>query len=565
MHLNSSLCRLTAASLASFALIACGDDETTGDPVDTGVIIATDSGATPSDSGVVVTDAGPEADAGATDTGSTDVGSADAGVTDAGGASYPQMPAAISLTGCDDLGLGALCTVTQTDGTFAANCSGVLLDGTIDTAGQITMTRPTYTNTSSDAISLSCTGALRSTRATATCTRTTTPVGGTAVTETCNLVATGDLLPGVTCMELPAQLSAVSICTEGMAMGGQTIAAGDCSVVQDDCIFQASCTGGQTLYGSVSTTGLSFSQAFPALADAQTPSNGGSPAFLAGESVSHACSATVMDGTLAGSCEAGRSGRGGMNTSVCSIGGTAGTVGQCTGLPEETIFALDSCDVLENGENGIPGIGEPLCVFRRSNCVWEVDCGGPQLTFSGRIQPGAQNLDWTLATGTPCTMQFDSAGNPTGSCTVPGQAACALSSKTAVPGGSSCPILPSATGFYGRGCGAVATDHLQCRLSMQHGCDFAAVCNFRTTYPSVVIRGQSSYSTGTRGRLDFNGLNDWTCYVDEATADDIANDGRVAGEWYGQCSNPAGGMCRDNYDPTTGSGLRGLQLFFSAE
>jgi len=50
--------------------------------------------------------------------------------------------------------------------------------------------------------------------------------------------------------------------------------------------------------------------------------------------------------------------------------------------------------------------------------------------------------------------------------------------------------------------------------------------------------------------------------VDQATAAEIASGDRAANEWYGQCTTPEGGMCRDNYDPVAKTGFRGLRVYF---
>jgi hypothetical protein len=88
-----------------------------------------------------------------------------------------------------------------------------------------------------------------------------------------------------------------------------------------------------------------------------------------------------------------------------------------------------------------------------------------------------------------------------------------------------------------------------------------AVCAFTARNPDVMIAGRSSYRD-ERSHLDFNGVGDYQCYVDQATTEEIASGDRAANEWYGQCVNSAGGMCRNNYDPATGTGYRGLQIFF---
>jgi hypothetical protein len=192
-----------------------------------------------------------------------------------------------------------------------------------------------------------------------------------------------------------------------------------------------------------------------------------------------------------------------------------------------------------------------------------VDCGGENV-FGGKLAATAAKAEFKLATGTPCEASFDQNGNLSGKCTVPGQASCNLSSKAAVAGKSGeCTALPVGTNFESNGCGGGPLD---CRVALQHGCDFKAICSFTSRYPSLVFTGEvNQEGQGGRNRLEFNGIGDYSCYVEEASAQEIATDGRVAGEWYGQCENSQGGLCRNNYNPTTGTGFRGLRLFFGDE
>ncbi|AKF08728.1 hypothetical protein [Sandaracinus amylolyticus] len=533
-----------------------GDDDSGTSETDSGVGPGQEDGGTRVDGGTNV----PDEDAGAGE----DAGSSDAGsVGEDGGPPYPSLPPVLSVSGCQALAIGPLCSVTQDGDALSANCSGRVLTGTVSESGNVALAADPWTTSEGATAMLACTGRFVLGQLTATCTRTTTAVGETPAGEqTCNLLSDRDVLPGVTCLELPPRLDDVVLCVEGDARGGATITAGTCRVIQDGCAFQAECADDLVLTGTVTRTGISFSQRLEALADAQTPSGGGSPAFMAGDIVAHSCTATLEGTTLSGSCGAGRAGRGGADTSVCAISGAQVAPPTCdlVAPASETLFALHSCDELRNGVGGEPGIGEPVCAFRQNNCIWEVNCGNnPLLTFSGRIAPGDDSVRWHLLTGTPCEIGFDDAGNLEGECTVPGEEACMLRSIDAVPGGETCPAAVNDAEFTSRGCGAA----IDCRIAVQHQCAFMALCSFTTRFPDVVIAGRSSYVDG-RPHLAFNGLTDWQCYVDQATTDEITSGDRVTGEWYGQCVNPSGGMCRNNYNPATGTGFRGLQVFFES-
>jgi hypothetical protein len=483
------------------------------------------------------------------------------------GPSYAELPAALSLSGCAEFGIGPLCSVAQDEGSIQANCGGVVYTGSIDEAREVKLSAPGTTTQEGAKVNVSCTGKYQlDGTLTAKCTQTTSAVGDTPASEaTCDLRSDRVMLPEVGCFDLPATLDDVVICKEGAAQGGTTIEAGTCKVIQDGCVFQAECANNLVLTGTVSADGISFNQTLKALADAQTPSGGGDPAFLKGAEVSHACTAVVEGTSLTGTCGAGRAGRGGVNTSECAVEGTTPETPSCALLSptQEHLFVLDSCEILKEGEGSNPGIGEPVCAFRQNNCVWDVQCGNnPDTKFSGRLKPGATKVEWRLPTGTPCEVSFDASGNVTGKCTVPGQAPCMLKSKPAVPGGEDCPVIPvpENADFWGRGCGNGNGRALVCRSVVQHGCNFMAACDF--SYLTMqLMAGAASYKD-ERGHLEFNGVNGYQCYVDQATADDVANDNRKETEWYGQCLGPTGGMCRDNYDPETGSGFRGLQIFF---
>ena len=248
---------------------------------------------------------------------------------------------------------------------------------------------------------------------------------------------------------------------------------------------------------------------------------------------------------------------------MCAVGGAVEQVAQCAPLSSaghEQIFVLDACDALKNGEGGEPGIGEPLCAFRQNNCVWEIECGGG-MTYTGRIEPGDTTFEWQLATGTQCEGSFTEQGEFSGVCAVPDLFSCDLGSKAPEPGAEACPSAPIDQDVTSRGCGNGSGDRMACREIAWHGCEFMALCSF-ASMESLVFAGTASEDDDV-GRLDFNGLPDWTCSVDEPTADALESDPyRASNEWIGQCQTAEGGLCRDNFDPATGEGFRGLQLFW---
>ncbi len=468
----------------------------------------------------------------------------------------------LSLSGCEDVGLGPLCTVTQEEGDLTANCGGVSYSGEIDEDGLFKLASPESTNEAGETSGVECLGELKFGRfRTASCVQTTTAEGVPDVEVSCELSSDPVVLPGIACMELPSTLEDVVICAEGEDADGDTISAGNCKVVQDGCVFQAECADDIVIAGSVTATGVSFSQDLTALADAQ----GDEPAFVAGEVVEHRCTADLDGNSLVGSCGAGRAGRGGENTSVCAVTATAPelpAVCETLAPTNEHLFVLDSCDLLKEGEGEGDGIGEPVCAIRQNNCIWEVQCGR-DLVFAGRALPGATKAEWQLATGTPCEASFDDSGKMTGKCTVSGEAACVLSSKTPVPGGEGCGILPETDeGFYGRGCGDGGGRRLACSASMQHGCNFMSTCEFAG--PLLVAGEASVNEETTRNRMEFNGIGDYECHVEEALQSDIDDDARVSGEWFGQCKNEVTeGLCRENYDAVENpGGFRGLQIFW---
>lgn len=567
-----------AVLVGGLMVTGCEDDETTDNDQevnDSAVEVEKDSGtpakkdsavAQDEDAATVGEDAStnPDLDSGTpADAGNT----ADASTTpDA--STFPQLPAVLSLSGCTSLQVPALCSVTQTNTTFTANCAGTTYSGTINADRAVTLTRPETTNADTAKVNLSCTGQLQVAGTLALdCKQTVSAAGDKPASEgTCKLVSDKTIQPGVSCLELPATITDLVVCKEGAAAGADTLTGGSCKVIQDGCAFQAECANNITLSGTVSKTGVTFTRRLKALADAATPAppSTAAPAFLKGAEVNHSCSGAIAAGKLTGSCTAGAL-RGGTATSVCANEGTVPAVPVCSLLAptNEHIFVLDSCDNLKLGEGQNPGIGEPVCALRQNNCIWDIQCGNDPLTkFSGRLTPGAGKLEWRLLTGTPCELTVGkTSGAIRGKCTVPGQTACDLSNKPAVAGGPSCPVLPPNTDPRSNGCGG--GDPLSCRGSVQHGCNYLGICDFTANFPDNIIAGTTSYKSA-RAHFEFNGLSDYKCYVDQATAAEIASGERAANEWYGQCTNSAGGMCRDNYNPTTGTGFRGLRVYWDA-
>ncbi|MBO6933477.1 MAG: hypothetical protein JJ863_00830 [Deltaproteobacteria bacterium] len=536
IHYDRTLRLALGSLLLAAALAGCGDDD--GDDTSTDDDPTTDMGPNPGTDAFTPDDpdggGDPEVDMFVPDP-------------------FPTLPDVLSITGCEAIPLGPLCSVDQDETDLSLNCGGTILTGTVTDAGAVSVAAAETTNEDGAAVSLTCAGELDRGIVELSCTESTAAVGEIPASETtCTAESDGQILPSYSCMEVPPTLEGVSLCVEGDDMGGETIEAGDCRVIQDGCVFQAECADGLVLTGSVSSEGFDFDVDLVALADAE----GDEPAFLEGDTVPHGCSATVEGTTLAGSCGAGRAGRRGMNTSVCSIGGSAAEIPSCDLLAptSEHLFVLEPCETLES-------IGQPICAFRQNGCVWDVQCGdNPELSFSGRLEPGATEVAFQLSTGTPCDFEFDADGDMTGACRVPGEVACELSSTDAVPGGAACPIVPYESDFYSRGC--AGGDPLDCRVALQHGCNFMAACDFSSRFQGILIVGEASYGDGMRSHLEFNGAPGYECYVDQATEAEITSGDRAANEWYGQCENASGGMCRDNYDPDTGEGFRGLQVFF---
>lgn len=479
------------------------------------------------------------------------------------GPSYPTLPSVLSLNGCEETGPGPLCSVEQDDDDFTANCGGTIFTGTIDEEGAFSF--------ENEDAATSCSGELRLGRLRAT-TCVSMVTGETSTEEvSCDLNSDPLVLPGFECLELPSTLTDVVVCSEGADQDGETINAGNCSVIQDGCSFQAVCEDGVVLSGSVSETGVSFNQELVALADAEVaePAEGEepeAPAFVKGDVVSHSCSATIEGTSLAGECGAGRLGRRGTNTSVCAVSGTGDAVAACEPLAPslDHLFVLDSCELLKDGEGATPGIGEPVCSYRQNNCVWQLQCGR-EIKFEGKLAPTDSKATFSLAAGTPCEVAFDATGKMTGKCTVAGEAACNLKSKTAQPD-ASCDVFPEEEALWARGCGDGGGSRLECTSFLQHGCNFMGACAFAGP---LTVAGEVLAAADTdsgRNRLEFSGIGDWACHAEQATADDIENDARVEGEWFGDCESPEGGLCRNNYDAVESpGGFRGLQLFWADE
>lgn len=561
MRTSRSFVVVGALGLAASFLTACGEnggesssDVSTGGSASGGSKSGEASGGSKSDDG----SGGAEQSGGEAATGGESQATGGSGPQ----SEYPLLPSVLSLGGCEELEVGPLCTVTQDEGQLSANCSGLALSGSVDAEGVVKLVSEESKNDLGELSVVECLGELKyGNLRTASCVRTTSFEGVPDVTTSCELFSDPVILPGIACLELPRTLSDVVLCSEGADNGGETIDAGSCSVVQDGCVFQAECEDDRVLTGSVTATGVRFDQNLTALADAE----GEAPAFFAGEMVSHSCSGELEGNSLTGSCSAGRAGRRGTDTSVCALSaGIPELPASCDNLAptSEHLFVLDSCDLLKNGEGGADtGIGEPICAVRQNSCIWEVQCG-QELVFSGRIAPADTKLSWQLATGTPCEASFDSEGKMSGSCQVAGELACPLSSKDPVPGGAECGLLPESTGFYGRGCGDHGGARLTCSSTMQHGCDFMATCAFAG--PLLVAGSASVNEETSRERLDFNGLGDWQCHVEEASQSDVEADARLEGEWFGQCENSlTEGLCRDNYDAIENpTGFRGLQVFW---
>jgi len=486
-----------------------------------------------------------------------------------GGSLYPTVPPSIAFSGCT--GVGPICSVTQDNEKLSLKCGTRIFTGTIQSSGNYTLTGTPLTSgtTTVTTTNTTCTGQVRPSGVTGTCENTVSPppASGSATTS-CTLSATRPL-PGISCLELPSKFSNFEFDAKNL---------GECTTIQNNCNFQANCADG-VVVGTATKTGASFSYTLTAKAAAAAP-EGTTPAFAQGAQVSHSCATTLTGGALQGTCSAGAYTRSPAipATSVYAFEAKAPTsVPVCSAIGpfSEHLFVLDSCPLLKDGEGTEPGIGEPICSFQQNGCIWKVTCvsdPAKPLVFSGKLTPGQTSVSWRLETGTPCEAGFDAKGNLSGKCTVPGAAACNLSSKAPAPA-VGCPKL--ATKFSSLGCGNDSDGvPLDCRKSLQHGCNFAAICDFNTTrFPDSLFAGKTSTENGV-DYLKFPGLSGRSCTVQKATAAEIADPAncRAAGEWYGDCLTPTGGGCANTFQcvadvngvyPKPSSNIRrGLRLWF---
>jgi hypothetical protein len=485
------------------------------------------------------------------------------------------LPGILSIgTSCRDLGLGPLCTVTQTGAAFTANCSGVVFTGTVQPTGAVSFAS---TDSVGGGAGITCSGQLAAGQVSASCSR---PAEGGATT--CSVVSQREILPGVACLELPEGLDDFQLAPESGDLAPVTL--GACALFQDDCVFQAECAGDVVLTGSVTATGLQFARPLTTLVRGplagRAPPEGQpdtrQPQFEAGVELGHTCATRITGSEVSGACFAG--GRSIITDTADPAYATQSRwpiSGVSTGVPavcgqlagaSEKLFALDSCTELRDGMDGVPGIGQPVCAYRQNNCIWEVNCGNsPLLRFAGRLQPATRRLAWTLATGTPCDASFDATGAISGTCTVPGAPACHLTEIAASAGVTEeCPDLPD-SGFMSRGCGGAS---IVCRTSLQHGCNFMALCSMGPV-PDLVVAGRSSYQDAVE-RLDFNGATDRQCHA--TRRDEVSTSvpsgttpEQFSSEWRGDCPSPAleGAGCRGGNTPGGTGGFFGLQLFFN--
>ena len=494
---------------------------------------------------------------------------------------YPQFPSVLSVTGCT--GVGPLCSVTQVEGEITANCGVRRFTGEVEEDGDFTLVGDNVTAANGTVTATTCAGQVRASGVTATtCSNTVTPSGGTPSTTQCTLAVDPLIAPGISCLALPKKFDNLVFAPKAPLTGASiTLGAGD--VIQDGCNFQATFPNNVVITGTASKTGISFTRSLAALADAQTPNATEQnpspvPAFLKDAVVNHSCTAAINGTSVTGECTAGNVG-GGANakpaTSLYTLASPAsGLPGSCSAIGPftEELFVLDSCTILKNGEGNVPGIGEPICAFQQNGCSWQVSCG-PNLVFGGVLEPGQTKATWQLQTGTPCEASFDASGKLVGSCTVPGQAACNLSSKSPAPA-VGCPQLPT-TNFFSHGCGNDTDGRpLDCRLTLQHGCDFAAICDFNATrFPDYVFAGKTSTENGI-DYMKFPGLSGRQCTVQRATAAELEDEAqcRAPGEWYGDCLTPAGQGCANTFQcvaseegayPSPFSNIRrGLRIWF---
>lgn len=483
---------------------------------------------------------------------------------------YPTFPTALALSGCS--GVGPICSVTQTEEKLTLACGTRAFTGTIKENGDYTLTGAPVTSgtTTVTTTNTVCSGKVSAAGVTGTCDNTVSPppASGSATT-TCTLAVNSSPLPGLSCLELPSKFSNFEFDSKDL---------GECSLIQNNCSFQATCKQG-VVTGSATKTGATFNYTLAAKAAAAAP-EGGTPTFVKDALVSHACTTELTGSTLQGSCSAGAY-RGTTPIPATSVydfeAKATAAVPVCGALGpfSEHLFVLDSCAALKNGQGQTPGFGEPICSFQQNGCVWKVTCTADPaspLVFSGKLSPGQNSASWKLPTGAPCEATFDSKGNLNGKCTVPGQATCALSSKAPAPA-VGCPQL--GTNFISRGCGNDADGiPLSCRQTLQHGCDFAAICDFNATrFPDTVFAGKTSTVDGV-DYMKFPGLSGRSCSVQRATPAEIENPAncRGAGEWYGDCLTPTGGSCANsfqcvadangNYPAPSSNVRRGLRIWF---
>lgn len=489
---------------------------------------------------------------------------------------YPKFPESIAFSGCSNV--GPICVVTQNEGQLSLQCGTRAFTGTIAENGDYTVTGTPLTSgtTTVTTTTTTCTGNVRPSGVTGTCSNTVDPppTNGNPATTTCTLAATASLLPGISCVELPSAFSTFQFDTTDI---------GECKLVQNNCNFMASCDDA-IVVGTATATGATFNYALKAKANAAAPVTDPptAPSFLKDANVNHPCTTTLSGDALQGTCSAGAySVRGGTSlpaTSVYDFEAVASApvpVCSAVGPFTEDLFVLDSCQILEEGEPNVPGIGEPICAFQQNGCVWRVTCitdPVAPLVFGGKLTPGQTKVEWKLTTGTPCEAAFDASGNLSGKCTVPGQASCALKSKAPAPA-VGCPQLGGT--FTSRGCGNDSDGiPLDCRLSLQNGCDFAAICDFNASrFPDSIFAGKTSTEGGV-DYMKFPGLGGRSCSVQRATEAEYSDPTkcRVEGEWYGDCLTATGGKCADtfqcvadangNYPSPFSNIRRGLRLFF---
>lgn len=506
------------------------------------------------------------------------------------------LPAGFAIKGCE-AELAPLCSVAvDKDGKITATCGSKILTGAVVESGPLTLAAADQ--------SVECQlEPKRDGSWTAQCTAATE-------TKTCSLTPDSAFVPGLSCIQIPGSMDNLQV----SAGAGEPLELGSCQLLQNGCNFQATCAGGAALAGTVTQTGLSFQQVLPALAASGAEVE---PSFKAGEAVQHNCSATFDSSKLEGKCEAGgkAAGRGGNppavpHTSVYTISAKPqdlpGTCEPLAPLPEgqtsledgelnEYLFVLGSCDLNK------PYIGEPVCLYRQNNCAWEVQCG-KDLVFGGKLKEGEKTAHFKLTTGTPCEGGFKD-GKFEGKCTVPGQVACELYEETPVPGkDGQCdalydkssqtpsPIVPDepnvdpktpGVGFLSyasHGCGNAS---VQCRLGMQHGCNFTSVCKLGNRFATMITHGTVSKKDG-RGVMNFNGADGFECKAYEVLENEVgqrptySHEGvqhnaatlRASGEWTGNCAGDRGTgpmLCTDGLMSGNGKEILGLRVFFGEQ